>query len=94
MKGEVPVAYVVLKSGYRGSEELSKELVEHISKMVGPIAKPKQIFFVDELPKTRSGKIMRRILKALITRDKIGDTTTLLNPEVVESLKKIVGYPA
>lgn len=93
MKGEVPVAYVVLKSGYRGSEELSKELVEHISKMVGPIAKPKQIFFVDELPKTRSGKIMRRILKALITRDKIGDTTTLVNPEVVESLKKIVGYP-
>jgi len=93
MKGEVPVAYVVLKSGYRGSEELSKELVEHISKTVGPIAKPRQIFFVDELPKTRSGKIMRRILKALITRDKIGDTTTLVNPEVVESLKKIVGYP-
>jgi acetyl-CoA synthetase len=59
---------------------------------MGPIARPEQVFIVDELPKTRSGKIMRRILKALLTNDPIGDTTTLLNPESVETLKKKVGY--
>lgn len=94
VKGEVPVAYVVLKRGVQPSEELKKELVAHISKVVGPIAKPHQIVFADELPKTRSGKIMRRILKALITNEPVGETSTLFNPECVEDLKRKVGYYA
>ncbi|MDI6642827.1 MAG: acetate--CoA ligase [Candidatus Hodarchaeaceae archaeon] len=92
IKGETPVAYVILKKGVAPSDELAKELVAHIGKVVGPIAKPEQVFIVEELPKTRSGKIMRRILKALLTNDPIGDTSTLFNPESVESLKKKVGY--
>ncbi len=92
LKGEVPVAYIVLKNNNKASDALAKELVDHIAKVVGPIAKPKQIFFVDELPKTRSGKIMRRILKALVTKDKIGDTSTLVNPGVVEDLMVKTGY--
>ncbi len=92
LKGEVPMAYVVLKRNYQPSEDLGKELINHISKVVGPIAKPKRIIFADELPKTRSGKIMRRILKALVINEPIGDTSTLLNPDSVESLKEKVGY--
>ncbi|MDI6884146.1 MAG: acetate--CoA ligase [Hadesarchaea archaeon] len=92
IKGETPVVYVILKKGVAPSDELAKELVAHVGKVVGPIAKPEQVFIVEELPKTRSGKIMRRILKALLTNDPIGDTSTLFNPESVESLKKKVGY--
>ncbi|MEW6592186.1 MAG: acetate--CoA ligase [Candidatus Hadarchaeota archaeon] len=92
IKGETPMAYVILKQGVKPSEALAKELVAHVGKVMGPIARPEQVFIVDELPKTRSGKIMRRILKALLTNDPIGDTTTLLNPESVEVLKKKVGY--
>jgi len=92
IKGETPVAYVILKKGYTPSDALAKELVAHVGKVMGPIARPEQVFIVSELPKTRSGKIMRRILKALLTNDPIGDTTTLQNPESVDGLKKKVGY--
>ncbi|MEM1689412.1 MAG: acetate--CoA ligase [Candidatus Hadarchaeales archaeon] len=94
IKGEVPVAFVILKQGYRAGEDLVKELIKHIDARMGPIARPEKIYFVEDLPKTRSGKIMRRILKALLVNEPIGDTTTLLNPEVVENLKKIIGYKA
>jgi acetyl-CoA synthetase len=92
IKGEVPVAFVILKPGYQGSEELVKELIKHIDARMGPIARPERIYFVEDLPKTRSGKIMRRILKALLTNEPVGDISTLLNPETVEGLKRIVGY--
>ncbi|MEM2878647.1 MAG: acetate--CoA ligase [Candidatus Hadarchaeales archaeon] len=92
IKGEVPVAYVILEPGYQPSEDLVKELMKHVDTSMGPIARPQRIVFADELPKTRSGKIMRRILKALVTNDPIGDTSTLLNPESVETLKQRVGY--
>lgn len=92
IKGEVPVAYVILKQGVRPSDELGEELISHIKKVVGPIAKPERIIIAHELPKTRSGKIMRRILKALLINETICDTSTLLNPESIEELKRKVGY--
>ena len=64
IKGNAIYTYVILKSGYKASDELKEELRKHVGHEVGPIAKPEQITFVDSLPKTRSGKIMRRVLKA------------------------------
>lgn len=92
IKGEVPVAYVILKKGVQSSDELTKVLVKHVDKTMGPIARPERIIFANELPKTRSGKIMRRILKALVMNEPIGNTMTLLNPESIEELKRRVGY--
>ncbi|MCD6465806.1 acetate--CoA ligase [Candidatus Bathyarchaeota archaeon] len=92
IKGEVPVAFVVLKPGYKPTSELEAELKKQVDKVIGPIARPNRIIFVDDLPKTRSGKIMRRILKALLRNQPIGDTTTLMNPESVQMLKEKVGY--
>lgn len=89
IKGEVPIAFVVLKSGFQPSEKLSSELVELVTKKIGPIAKPAKIVYVQDLPKTRSGKIMRRIIKNLIKKEEPGDISTLANPECVESLKEI-----
>ncbi|MEO0101742.1 MAG: acetate--CoA ligase [candidate division WOR-3 bacterium] len=77
VKGDVPKAYVVLKVGFTPSEELSKELKEWVAKEIGPIARPEEIEFRDKLPKTRSGKIMRRLLKAQALGLPIGDTSTL-----------------
>ncbi len=77
VKGDVPKAYVVLKIGYTPSEELNKELKDWVSKEIGPIARPEEIEFRDKLPKTRSGKIMRRLLKAEALNLPIGDISTL-----------------
>jgi len=63
-----------------------------VTKTIGPTARPEKIIFAHDLPKTRSGKIMRRVLKSLVRNEPIGDTTTLMNPECVEELKKRVGY--
>jgi len=92
IKGEVPVAFVALKSGYKASEELEAELKKQVTEIIGPTARPDRIILVDDLPKTRSGKIMRRILKALTANQPIGDITTLMNPESVQTLKEKVGY--
>jgi acetyl-CoA synthetase len=88
IKGEVPIAYVVLKQGVLPNDELRKELREHVRKTIGPIAEPAQIFFVTKLPKTRSGKIMRRLLKAVATGAPLGDVTTLEDETSVEEAKK------
>ncbi|MEM5870327.1 MAG: acetate--CoA ligase [Candidatus Aenigmatarchaeota archaeon] len=90
IKGEVPIAFVVLKEGFEGNEKISSELIELVSKKIGPIAKPAKIVYVQDLPKTRSGKIMRRILKNLIKKEELGDLSTLANPECIEKLKEIV----
>jgi len=92
IKGEVPVAFVLLKVGAQPSEELKKELIKTVDKYIGPTARPAEIYFAEDVPKTRSGKIMRRILKALVRGEPVGDITTLRNPECVEELKRIVGY--
>ncbi len=88
IKGQGIYAYVILKTGYTPSEELAKELKQHVRKEIGPIATPDKIQFVDGLPKTRSGKIMRRILRKIAEGkpDQIGDTTTLADPSVVQKI--------
>jgi len=86
IKGESIVALVVLRSGVDASEELRSELKEHVAKQIGKIAKPEELYFVDDLPKTRSGKIMRRVVRNKIVGGTIGDVSTLMNPEAVSGL--------
>jgi len=90
IKGEAIYAYVTLKTGFEGSDALKKELADHVRNMIGPIAKPDKIQFAAGLPKTRSGKIMRRVLKKIAQGDvgNLGDTSTLADPSVVDSLVK------
>jgi acetyl-CoA synthetase len=90
IKGQAIYAYVTLKVGKPKSEELKKELVAHVRKEIGPIASPEKIQFADGLPKTRSGKIMRRILVKIAAGDvsNLGDTSTLADPSVVDTLVK------
>jgi acetyl-CoA synthetase len=87
VKGEVPVAFVVLRSGFTPSEELRAELVKHIRTTIGPIATPDAIVIVNKLPKTRSGKIMRRLLKAVLVGAPLGDVSTLEDEGSVEDIK-------
>lgn len=88
IKGEGIYAYVILKEGYESSEDLRKVLEGHVRQVIGPIAKPDVILFTPGLPKTRSGKIMRRILRKIARGEfeDLGDTTTLADPSVVEYL--------
>jgi acetyl-CoA synthetase len=86
--GQAIVAYVTLKGGQDGSVEMLEELRNHVGKKIGPIAKPANIVFTPELPKTRSGKIMRRLLRDVAENRALGDTTTLADPTVVEELKE------
>jgi acetyl-CoA synthetase len=86
--GQAIVAYVTLKGGEEGSIEMLEELRDHVAKKIGPIAKPANIVFTPELPKTRSGKIMRRLLRDVAENRALGDTTTLADPTVVEELKE------
>jgi acetyl-CoA synthetase len=90
VKGEDLYAYIILKSGVEPSDALKKELVAHVRKEIGPIASPGKIQFVSGLPKTRSGKIMRRILRKVAAGaiDELGDTTTLADPAIVDEIVK------
>ena len=92
LKGEVPVAFVVLKAGVEHSDEIRKGLMSTVNTIIGPTGRPDEIIFTDNVPKTRSGKIMRRVLKALVRNEPVGDLTTLQNPESVDRLKKLVDY--
>ena len=87
--GEAVVAYVTLKSGQEGNEEVIAELREHVAKKIGKIARPQAIVLTDDLPKTRSGKIMRRLLRDVARGKQLGDVTTLANAEVVEEIKSL-----
>jgi acetyl-CoA synthetase len=88
VKGQGIYAFVTLKSGLKGTEELRKELLAHVRKVIGPIATPDKLQFADALPKTRSGKIMRRILRKIAEGrlEELGDTSTLTDPTVVIQL--------
>ncbi len=88
VKGQGIYAFVTLKSGIKGTEELRKELLAHVRKVIGPIATPDKLQFADALPKTRSGKIMRRILRKIAEGriEELGDTSTLTDPGVVIQL--------
>ena len=87
VKGEVIVAFVVLKKDVTSSDDLEKELISKIRVDIGAIATPKQIYFVSKLPKTRSGKIMRRLLKAIANNEKIGDVSTLEDGTAVTEIQ-------
>jgi acetyl-CoA synthetase len=87
LTGQAIVAYVTLRSGFESSVEMLEELRDHVAKVIGPIAKPANIVFTPELPKTRSGKIMRRLLRDVAENRPLGDTTTLADPAVVEEIK-------
>jgi acetyl-CoA synthetase len=86
--GQAIVAYVTLKGGEDGSVEMLEELRNHVGRKIGPIAKPANIVFTPELPKTRSGKIMRRLLRDVAEERELGDTTTLADPTVVDELQQ------
>ena len=85
--GQAIVAFVTLKGGKEGSVEKLEELRNHVAQKIGPIAKPANIVFTPELPKTRSGKIMRRLLRDVAENRPLGDTTTLADPTVVEEIR-------
>ncbi|MFN2557557.1 MAG: acetate--CoA ligase [Nitriliruptorales bacterium] len=87
-KGQAIAAFVTLVGEQEGSDDLIDELREHVSEQIGPIARPAEIVFSDELPKTRSGKIMRRLLKNIAEDEEPGDTSTLANPDVVDDIKQ------
>ena len=90
LKGRVPELYVSLKPGVKASPELSAKIATALAEHIGPIARPNHVWIVPDMPKTRSGKIMRRILTALSTRSDTGDITTLANPEVVEQIRATI----
>jgi acetyl-CoA synthetase len=82
------MAYVTVKGGVETNPALGEELRQHVAKKIGPTARPKTVIFTDELPKTRSGKIMRRLLRDVAEGRALGDTTTLADPAVVEEIKR------
>ncbi|MGH8957869.1 MAG: acetate--CoA ligase, partial [Acidimicrobiia bacterium] len=86
LTGQAIAAFVTLRGKVVGDETLLKELREHVSSTIGPIAKPRSIVFTDDLPKTRSGKIMRRLLRDISENRQLGDVTTLANETVVEEI--------
>ncbi len=87
LKGQAVAAFVTLREGYEPSTELRDDLKEHVTKKIGAIARPDDILFSADLPKTRSGKIMRRLLQDIAEGRALGDTTTLADPSVVSQLK-------
>jgi acetyl-CoA synthetase len=89
IKGKVPHIFVSLKPGIKASAEIEKKVSDTLAKEIGPIAKPGRVWIVSDMPKTRSGKIMRRILSAVANKQDVGDITTLANPQVVEEIKKL-----
>ncbi|MGZ4154130.1 MAG: acetate--CoA ligase [Actinomycetota bacterium] len=92
--GEAIVAFVTLKSGYEGDDAVAHELREHVSAKIGKIARPHGIIFTNDLPKTRSGQIMRRLLRDVAQGRALGDVTTLANAEVVEQIRDLSGSSA
>ncbi|TSC94483.1 MAG: acetyl-CoA synthetase [Parcubacteria group bacterium Licking1014_1] len=89
IKGEAPVVFVAYQ-GKTNSEDIKKEVALKIREAIGPIALPKAVYLAEDLPKTRSGKIMRRILKRLFTGEELGDLSTLANPESVEKIRALI----
>ena len=87
LKGRVPEMYVSLKPGFDATDEVEAQVKQAISQVIGPIARPSHVWVTKDLPKTRSGKIMRRVIAAVSNFMDVGDTTTLANPEVVEEVR-------
>ena len=85
--GQAIFSYVILRSGFEASDELGRQLREHVAEMIGKFARPKQILFTPDLPKTRSGKIMRRLLRDIAEQRDLGDVTTLADSNVVNLIR-------
>jgi acetyl-CoA synthetase len=88
IKGQAIAAFVTLRGSKVGGHDLRDEIREHVAEKIGPIARPDEIYFTAELPKTRSGKIMRRLLRDIADGRALGDTTTLADPAVVQKLRE------
>jgi acetyl-CoA synthetase len=88
LTGQAIMAYVIARGTVEPSPELGEEVRQHVATKLGAIARPKVVIFTDELPKTRSGKIMRRLLRDVAEGRSLGDTTTLADPNVVEEIKR------
>ena len=88
LKGEAVYVYVILEDGYEDSEGMEQAIADGVTEAIGPIARPERIVFTPELPKTRSGKIMRRLLVDIANGDELGDTSTLRNPDVVSDIQE------
>jgi acetyl-CoA synthetase len=90
IKGEAVYAYAITEEGYERDDTLRKRVIEGVEDAIGPIARPEEVIFTDELPKTRSGKIMRRLLEDISNEEQLGDTSTLRNPDVVDDIQSKV----
>jgi len=86
--GHAIFAYVIVRAGVDPTPELGEELREHVAEKIGKLARPKQILFTPDLPKTRSGKIMRRLLRDVAEERTLGDVTTLADPTIVEEIRQ------
>jgi acetyl-CoA synthetase len=87
IKGKIPDVYISLKPGVESGKHIEEKVVHSIETTIGKIARPKAVHIVPDMPKTRSGKIMRRVLASISNRLPVGDVTTLANPDVVESIR-------
>ena len=85
--GQAVCAFVTLEGDLDGSDELTDEIREHVAKKIGKLARPKRVIWADDLPKTRSGKIMRRLLRDIAEGREMGDVTTLRDPSVMDQLE-------
>jgi len=90
VKGEAVYAYVITEDGQVENDAFREEIVQAVEEAIGPIARPEAIVFTPELPKTRSGKIMRRLLEDIANEEELGDTSTLRNPDIVEDIRRTV----
>jgi acetyl-CoA synthetase len=87
LRGKIVEMYVALKPGTAHSDEVAHKVSQAIVKEIGAIARPKNVWIVSDMPKTRSGKIMRRVIAGISNFADVGDTTTLANPEIVEQIR-------
>jgi acetyl-CoA synthetase len=92
LTGQAIVGYVILRSSVIANNELVEELRQHVAHKIGPTARPKRVIVVPDLPKTRSGKIMRRLLRDVAEGRELGDTTTLADPGVVDAIKESAAH--
>ena len=84
---DLVAAFVTLEGDREGTDELVADIREHVAKRIGKLARPKRIIWADDLPKTRSGKIMRRLLRDIAEGKELGDVTTLRDPDVMKQLE-------
>ena len=90
LRGRIPEMYIALKPGYSPGKGVDEKVKDAIDKLIGKVARPRNVWLVPDMPKTRSGKIMRRVIASVSNFMDVGDVTTLANPEVVETIRKMV----